>query len=183
MVGPGQAFQEIPADRPFREDGTGGYRPRARHLQGDHRTASRQDPLPGRGGRGERVHLHRAGLRGAAMNGERILIVDDEADIALIIKLQLEDAGYKTVRARDGVEALEHIGREKFALILLDIKMPRMDGMQVLGRIQQEHPDAGVVMMTAHGSEDIAVEAMKKGAIDYIAKPFSTDDMVKKVER
>jgi two-component system, OmpR family, phosphate regulon sensor histidine kinase PhoR len=117
------------------------------------------------------------------MNGEKILIVDDEADIALILKLQLEDFGYKTVRARDGIEALEHIGREKFALILLDIKMPRMDGMQVLGRIQQEHPDAGVVMMTAHGSEDIAVEAMKKGAIDYIAKPFSTDDLVKKVER
>jgi two-component system, OmpR family, phosphate regulon sensor histidine kinase PhoR len=117
------------------------------------------------------------------MNGERILIVDDEADIALIIKLQLEDAGYKTVRARDGVEALEHIGRENFALILLDIKMPRMDGLQVLARIQEEQVDAAVVMMTAHGSEDIAVEAMKRGAIDYIAKPFSTEDMVKKVER
>lgn len=117
------------------------------------------------------------------MNKDKILVVDDEADIALILKLQLEDVGYRTVRARDGLEALEQISREKFALILLDIKMPRMDGMQVLERVRQEYPDTGVVMMTAHGSEDIAVEAMKNGAIDYIAKPFSTDDLVKKVER
>jgi len=117
------------------------------------------------------------------MNRDRLLIVDDEADIALILKLQLEDVGYKTVRARDGIEALEHIDKEKFALILLDIKMPRMDGMQVLARVRQDYPDTGVVMMTAHGNEDIAVEAMKNGAIDYIAKPFSTDDLVKKVER
>jgi PAS domain S-box-containing protein len=117
------------------------------------------------------------------MSKEKILIVDDEADIALILKLQLEDIGYKTVRARDGFEALEHIGRDKFNLILLDIKMPRMDGLEVLDRVRKDFPDMGVVMMTAHGSEDIAVEAMKKGAIDYIAKPFSTDDLVKKIER
>jgi PAS domain S-box-containing protein len=114
---------------------------------------------------------------------DKILIVDDEADIALILKLQLEDAGYKTVRARDGIEALEQIAKENFSLILLDIKMPRMDGMQVLDRVRKEFPDMGVVMMTAHGSETIAVEAMKKGAIDYISKPFSTDDLIKKIER
>lgn len=117
------------------------------------------------------------------MSEEKILIVDDEADIALILKLQLEDAGYRTVRARDGVEALDLIGREQFALILLDIKMPRMDGLQVLARLQQERREEAVVMMTAHGSEDIAVEAMKRGAIDYVAKPFSTEELVKKVAR
>ncbi|AJE01977.1 response regulator [Geobacter pickeringii] len=117
------------------------------------------------------------------MTGERILIVDDEADIALILKLQLEDSGYRTVRARDGVEALEALSGEPFDLILLDIRMPRMDGIEVLERIRREHPDLVVVMMTAHGSEDIAVEAMKKGAADYISKPFSSDDMKKRVER
>jgi len=117
------------------------------------------------------------------MNKEKILIVDDEADIALILKLQLEDAGFKTVRARDGVEALEYMGRENFSLLLLDVKMPRMNGMEVLDRVRREFPDTGVVMMTAHGSETIAVEAMKKGAIDYVSKPFSTDDLVKKIER
>jgi PAS domain S-box-containing protein len=117
------------------------------------------------------------------MTSKRILIVDDEVDIALILKLHLEDAGYRTVRAKDGLEALEYIAREIFDLVLLDIKMPRMSGMEVLENIISDRRDTAVVMMTAHGSEDIAVEAMKKGAIDYIAKPFSTDDMLKRVER
>jgi len=116
------------------------------------------------------------------MNKDNILIVDDESDIALILKLQLEDAGYKTVRARDGIDALQCLDREKFDLILLDIKMPRMDGIQVLNKIMEKAENDAVIMMTAHGSEDIAVDAMKKGANDYIAKPFSTEEIVKKVE-
>ncbi|HZV82289.1 MAG TPA: response regulator, partial [Geobacteraceae bacterium] len=114
---------------------------------------------------------------------DRILIADDEADIALILKLHLEDAGYSTLRAKDGVEALEMLSREQFELLLLDIKMPRMDGLEVLGRVRETYPAMVVVMMTAHGSEDIAVDAMKRGAIDYISKPFSSDDMLKRVER
>lgn len=113
----------------------------------------------------------------------KILIADDEADIALILRLQLEDAGFTTVRARDGAEALEMVEREECELVLLDIRMPRVDGMQVLERVTIEHPELAVVMMTAHGSEEIAVEAMKRGALDYITKPFSTDDMLKRVER
>lgn len=116
------------------------------------------------------------------MNKDNILIVDDEPDIALILKLQLEDAGYSTVRAKDGIDALACLAREKFELVLLDIKMPRMDGMQVLNRIMEDDVDVAVIMMTAHGNEDIAVAAMKKGALDYIAKPFSTEEIVKKVE-
>jgi PAS domain S-box-containing protein len=114
---------------------------------------------------------------------ERILIVDDEADIALILKLQLEDAGYVTARARDGEEALEILGSNAFSLVLLDIKLPKLDGLQVLERLGPALQDMAVVMMTAHGSENIAVESMKKGALDYIAKPFSADDLLKKVER
>lgn len=117
------------------------------------------------------------------MKNDKILIVDDEADIALILKLQLEDAGYVTTRAKDGFEALKLIGQDDFSLVLLDIKMPRMDGIQVLDKIQDAHAGLAVVMMTAHGSEDIAVETMKKGAMDYIAKPFSTEDLLIKVER
>jgi PAS domain S-box-containing protein len=117
------------------------------------------------------------------MKNDKILIVDDEADIALILKLQLEDAGFATIRAKDGFEALKLLGQEDFSLVLLDIKMPRMDGIQVLEKIQDSRPDLAVIMMTAHGSEDIAVETMKKGALDYIAKPFSTEDLLKKVER
>jgi PAS domain S-box-containing protein len=114
---------------------------------------------------------------------DRILIADDETDIALILKLQLEDAGYTTVRVKDGVDALDMLAKEEFELLLLDIKMPRMDGLQVLKRVRDAYPAMVVVMMTAHGSEDIAVQAMKEGAVDYIAKPFSNDDMIKRVER
>lgn len=114
---------------------------------------------------------------------DKILIVDDEPDIALILKLQLEDAGYRTATARDGVEGLEAITRDSYSLVLLDIKMPRIDGLQMLERVQRSHPQLAVVMMTAHGSEDIAVEAMKNGALDYIAKPFSTEDVLQKVKR
>jgi PAS domain S-box-containing protein len=117
------------------------------------------------------------------MSKNRILIADDEADIALILKLQLEDAGYKTVRAKDGAEALEMLAKEAFELLLLDIKMPRMDGIEVLKRVRSAYPSMVVVMMTAHGNEEIAVVAMKEGALDYIAKPFSNEDMLKRVER
>jgi two-component system phosphate regulon sensor histidine kinase PhoR len=117
------------------------------------------------------------------MTRERILIVDDEADIALILKLQLEDAGYETARAKDGGEALDLLKREDFSLVLLDIKLPKLDGIQVLERLGSALHELAVVMMTAHGSEDVAVESMKKGALDYIAKPFSAEDMLKKVER
>ena len=117
------------------------------------------------------------------MAKNKILIADDETDIALILKLQLEDAGYRTVRVKDGVEALEALAKEQFELLLLDIKMPRMDGLQVLKRARAGYPSMVVIMMTAHGSEEIAVLAMKEGALDYIAKPFSNDDMLKRVER
>jgi len=117
------------------------------------------------------------------MAKDKILIADDETDIALILKLQLEDAGYMTVRVKDGVEALEALAKEPFELLLLDIKMPRMDGLQVLKTVRESYSSMVVVMMTAHGSEEIAVQAMKEGALDYIAKPFSNDDMLKRVER
>lgn len=114
---------------------------------------------------------------------QRILIVDDESDIALILKLQLEDAGYETQRARDGLEALAMLERETFDLILLDIRMPRLDGMGVLRRMEEEGRDLAVIVMTAHGSERIAVDTLHRGAIDYVAKPFSTDEIISKVQR
>lgn len=117
------------------------------------------------------------------MKRDRILIVDDEADIALILKLQLEDAGYSTSRARDGIEALEMLEKDGFSLVLLDIKLPKLDGIGVLERLDPSPRDLAVVMMTAHGSENVAVECMKKGALDYIAKPFSAEDLLTKVER
>ena len=114
---------------------------------------------------------------------DRILIVDDESDIALILRLHLEDAGYATNRARDGMEALELLAADSYSLMLLDIRMPRMDGMEVLRHARERYPSLPIIMMTAHGSEPIAVEAMKQGAADYITKPFNTEELLKSVQQ
>jgi len=114
---------------------------------------------------------------------DRILIVDDESDIALILRLHLEDAGYATNRARDGMEALEFLAADGYSLMLLDIRMPRMDGMEVLRNARERYPSLPIIMMTAHGSEPVAVEAMKQGAADYITKPFNTEELLKSVQQ
>ncbi len=118
-----------------------------------------------------------------AQAAERILIVDDEPDIALILKLHLEDAGYRTVCAQDGDQALAILAEEEFDLVLLDFRMPRMGGVEVLQRIRESGSDVAVIMMTAHGSENLAVECMKSGALDYFPKPFTLDDMLPRVAR
>jgi signal transduction histidine kinase len=119
----------------------------------------------------------------APQKPDRILIVDDEADIAAILKLHLEDSGYITAWAGNGAAALEMLGSGGYSLALMDVKMPGMNGIEVLNRIREAGIDVAVLMMTAHGSEDLVVECMQAGAVDYFSKPFSLDDMMQRVER
>ena len=114
---------------------------------------------------------------------DKILIVDDEPDIAVILKLHLEDAGYTTAWAGSGEAALQLLRDGEYALILTDIRMSGMSGIEVLKRVRETSLLTSVIMMTAHGSEDLAVECMKSGAVDYFCKPFSLDDMLQRVER
>lgn len=111
------------------------------------------------------------------------LIVDDEPDIAIVLKLHLEDAGYTTAWAGSGEAALQMLSEGEYSLVLTDIRMPGMNGIELLNRISEKAISASVIMMTAHGSEDLAVECMKSGAVDYFCKPFSLDDMLQRVER
>lgn len=113
----------------------------------------------------------------------KILIVDDEPDIAMILKLHLEDAGFQTVWAADGEAALDLIHSSNFPLVLLDIRMSGISGMDVLKQLNTEQSDTAVIMMTAHGNEDLAVECMQAGAIDYVSKPFQLDNLVQRVKR
>ena len=112
-----------------------------------------------------------------------ILIVDDEESIRNAVARRLKTEGYKCMTAGDGKEALWKAFMQDFALVLLDIKMPGMSGMEVLSRMITDHPDTGVVMITAVGDSETAVEAMKQGAYDYVTKPFNLDDLVIRVER
>lgn len=112
-----------------------------------------------------------------------ILIVEDEPDILMVLKLQLLDAGYEVTATREPMDVYNLVTDKSFSLALVDINMPQVNGLEILAYIQKVSPDTPVVMMTAHGNEDLAVEAMKNGALDYFSKPFSTDDMLAKVER
>jgi two-component system NtrC family response regulator len=109
---------------------------------------------------------------------ETILIVDDEKNYTLILAAVLEDAGFETLSANNGSEALEILSKSDVDLVLTDMKMPGMDGIDLLERIKQEDADLPVIMMTAHGTVEKAVEAMQKGAYNYILKPFDNEQLV-----
>ena len=101
-----------------------------------------------------------------------ILVVDDEKDICDFLKDFLTEENYRTLTALNGKEGIEITRKEKPDLVLLDIKMPGMDGIEVLEQMKSIHPEIQVIMITGYGSLKTAREAMKLGAYDYITKPF-----------
>jgi DNA-binding NtrC family response regulator len=107
----------------------------------------------------------------------RILVVDDEKALVLALKGLLTKEGYQVETAASGEEALERIGTGNFHVVLTDLSMDGVSGMQVLERARAIDPDLAVIMMTAYGSEKIAVQAMKLGAADYVPKPFDNDEL------
>ena len=108
----------------------------------------------------------------------RILVVDDELVVRDSLKEWLEDEDFRVDMAESGDEALKQLGTETYNLMLLDIKMPGMDGVEVLKRSKDMRPELPVVMMTAYATVETAVEAMKIGALDYLMKPFDPDSLV-----
>ncbi|MFQ5688087.1 MAG: sigma-54-dependent transcriptional regulator [Candidatus Scalindua sp.] len=106
-----------------------------------------------------------------------ILIVDDEKAARFGMKMALEKDGYKVIESGDGISASEVIKIKKPALVFLDINMPKVNGIQVLKEINRLENPPMIVIVTAYGSERVAVDAMKKGAYDYIAKPYEIDEL------
>ncbi len=113
----------------------------------------------------------------------RVLVVDDEEMIRNLLQRILKEVGYDVATAANGQEALAKIAELKPGVVLLDIKMPDMSGMEVLQQIRTNWPETCVVMATAAADVQTAVEAMTKGAYDYITKPFNQDDLLLKVQR
>lgn len=109
---------------------------------------------------------------------ESLLIVDDEKNYPPILGAVLEEEGFEIFTANSGQEALEILAGTDVDLVLTDMKMPAMDGIELLEKIKTRDPDLPVIMMTAHGTVDKAVEAMQKGAYSYILKPFDNDRLV-----
>lgn len=107
----------------------------------------------------------------------RILIVDDEATLRDSITVGLTNEQYEPVAVADGYKAIEKIEQEDWDLALVDLKMPGMDGMEVLTRIRERKPDIPVIIITGYGTVESAVQAMKLGAVDYLMKPFTMDEL------
>ncbi len=107
------------------------------------------------------------------MERPSILIVDDERNIRLTLCAALESLDVEVETAVNGQDALAKLGERGFDIVLLDLRMPGMDGMTVLDRIRRGHPRAAVAILTAHGSIESAVKAMKLGAADFLQKPFT----------
>jgi two-component system NtrC family response regulator len=114
---------------------------------------------------------------------ETILIVDDEKNYPLILAAVLQEEGYETLTANSGQETLKIIRNSDVDLVLTDMKMPGMDGIELLEKIKSKDPDLPVIMMTAHGTVEKAVEAMQKGAYNYILKPFDNERMILYVKK
>jgi two-component system chemotaxis response regulator CheY len=113
----------------------------------------------------------------------KILIVDDAAFMRMMIKDNLKKAGYtEFIEASNGEEAVAKYKEDNPDLVILDITMPVMDGIEALGTIKEINPEAKVVMCSAMGQEAMVVEAIKMGALDFIVKPFKPDRLVQTVK-
>ncbi|HVU05048.1 MAG TPA: sigma-54 dependent transcriptional regulator [Polyangiaceae bacterium] len=108
---------------------------------------------------------------------KQVLVVDDEPNLRRVLSAQLSRDGYDVHTAEDGVQALALLGDHHIDMVITDLRMPNMDGMELLRRALVLDPELPVVMITAHGTVDNAVEALKTGAFDYVTKPFDQDEV------
>lgn len=111
----------------------------------------------------------------------RLLIVDDEKDFVEMFSLRLTRQGEKVFTAFSGEEALEVMAQTHVDVVILDIRMPGMDGIQTLKKIKAAHPLVEVILLTGHGSTETAVDGMKSGAFDYLMKPADFEDISLKI--
>jgi two-component system response regulator AtoC len=112
------------------------------------------------------------------MLGKRVLVIDDEENLRHYLQVILGEAGYQVETAQDGKEGLAKMQRHAWDIILCDIKMPTMDGMALLKAAKEKGLEGTIIMMSAYGTVDTAVEAMKIGAYDYVSKPFNADEII-----
>jgi len=113
----------------------------------------------------------------------KILLVDDEADIVEVVQDRLEHYGFNVVTVGTGLDALKKLAAEAFDGIFLDIKMPEMDGMEALGEIRKRDTKIPVIILTASSTQATAIEAMNRGANDYVLKPLEWDELKVKIEK
>ena len=117
------------------------------------------------------------------MSSKKILVADDDSNLLELIRMRLESANYDVATALNENEAIEEVKKEAFDLSIIDLRLVRRDGISLMEELHLINPDMPVIILTAHGSIESAVEAMKKGAFDYLTKPFNPQELLLQVER
>ena len=116
-------------------------------------------------------------------NQHSVLVVDDEEALRTVLSSELASEGYQVESASDGDEAISIVQNKQFDLILLDIKMPKVDGFEVLKFVKKSYPQMKVIMLTAFADLKNAIESKKLGAEDFISKPYDLVDLLTTIER
>lgn len=117
------------------------------------------------------------------MSAINLLLVDDEEQFLSTTKMLLDRRGVKTITCSNGFDALDVLHERRIDVVVLDIKMPGIDGIDVLSKMKQLHPEVEVILLTGHASVETAVEGLKLGAFDYLTKPANVDGIMAKVEQ
>jgi len=112
----------------------------------------------------------------------KVLMVDDEAEFLETLIKRLKKRGLEVSGVKNGQEALKVLHERSFDVVILDVKMPGMDGIEVLRHIKEEFPNVEVIMLTGHANVEVAIQGMELGAFDYLMKPMDIDELVFKVE-
>lgn len=112
-----------------------------------------------------------------------LLIVDDEKSLRSVLKVLLEGEGFRVDEAKSGLEGLERVQKTEYDAIILDLRLPDIDGIEVLERIMEKFPSTKVILLTAYGSIQNAVDAIKRGAYDYLTKPFEPEEVIASLDR
>ena len=113
----------------------------------------------------------------------KILIAEDEEITLKHLIYSLESEGHAVTGTKNGLDALKRLEKDEFDILITDVKMPEMDGLALLGEVKNKYPNIQVIVITGFGSIESAVNAMTKGAIDYITKPFNLDELNLKMEK
>lgn len=116
------------------------------------------------------------------MSSVRVLLVDDEKDFLETLVKRLRKRGLDVLSASGGAQAVEIVGKEPIDVVVLDVKMPDMDGIETLGQIKKAAPGAEVIMLTGHADVEVALTGMELGAFDYLMKPADIDELTYKIQ-
>jgi DNA-binding NtrC family response regulator len=115
------------------------------------------------------------------MGGLRVLIVDDEEDLVSTMAERLELRGFEVETATSGTDALAHVGKSDFSVLLVDVKMPGVGGLELMAEIKRDHPDLPVILFTGHTSVADAERGIQEGAFGYLTKPIDIDRLIEKI--